>query len=124
MRDGAIVVMPTQKSFDAMKRKVPKLRSEGTSVDILDRESLRAREPALGEAVAGAIRFGRDARCTDPFEFGAALADYFKRLGGRTIATRATSIEAASAGWRIAYDGGSAHSSIWLLPQAFGRRRF
>lgn len=76
-------------------------RDAGISVKWLEQEALRTREPALGNAVLGAIEFPEVAHTVDPYELCLRLYQQFVALGGRFCQHQVQRIRPCNNGYQL-----------------------
>ncbi len=101
VRETAFHVSQKPESLEDAAAHIPTLRSYGFTVEVIDRETLLAAEPALGENLAGAIAIAGAYRCTNPGAYGAALAQRFRSASGTATHARATAIERNTDAWNV-----------------------
>ncbi len=104
VRESVLHVFRTEASLETASKLIPTLEREGFEAGIVDRDALRAMEPAIRNGVAGAISFPGSDRCTNPSGYGAALARHFRAQGGSVIRGTARALEPFGGGWIVRAD--------------------
>jgi D-amino-acid dehydrogenase len=107
-RSGYRALHRTQAALDQAAMVAEKLASEhGVRARVLDRAQLKAAEPGLTEAAAGAIHWLEPWTISEPGGLVAAYADLFARSGGTFIHGDAASlVPSAGGGWQVSTDCG------------------
>jgi glycine/D-amino acid oxidase-like deaminating enzyme len=95
-----------EKTLEHVATLQPLLAAEGFRTELLDREAVRAAEPALTGSVAGALAHPGSGRCSSPPQFGRRLAETFRTRSGGIITARADAIERAGNAWRVRTSAG------------------
>jgi len=99
---GAIAICKSQKMLETYERKAVGQRAHGFACETLSAGQVKELEPALQNSFAGGIYFADAARCIDPGEMGARLAEYVTRTGGQMVRHAATRLRAApGGGWHV-----------------------
>jgi D-amino-acid dehydrogenase len=102
-RSGYRALHRTQAAFDRAAMVAEKLASEhGVPARVISATELKAAEPGLTEAAAGAIHWLKPWTISEPGGLVAAYADLFTRSGGTFIhGDASTLVQAAGGGWRV-----------------------
>ena len=92
VRDGCLHVAYERATLEHAEALVATLEANGIAARIVDASSARAMEPNLSASVLGGVFYPNAARCTDPFEFGRALAGAFRAGGGTVVRAAAQAL--------------------------------
>lgn len=124
-RGGYLAVAREAAAFEAAARDAERMaRAYGLRMRLLEGAALRAAEPGLTGALAGAVQWQGAWSCADPGGLVAAYAALFERRGGRIVRSDATELARAGAGWRLG-EVEAAHCVVALGPwSATFLRRF
>ncbi|SEJ58287.1 D-amino acid dehydrogenase small subunit [Marinovum algicola] len=104
---GCLSLYATPAEFAADREALEMLDRFGFGYDVLDAETLRAREPALGPGLHKAVLMPDNRTLRDPHALVTRLAEVVKARGGRLVRAAVTGVErrgAAATGLRL--DGG------------------
>jgi D-amino-acid dehydrogenase len=81
-------------------------REHGLRVNVLDGAALRAREPAAGTELCGAIHWADPKSVSDPGALVKGYASLFERDGGSFFIGDATTLRASDRGWTVRTEHG------------------
>lgn len=81
---------------------IARARAEGLTVDLLDRDGVRARFPMLTQDMALGVHWRSAASLIDPGAYSARLAALFVRQGGTIVAADAQTLRDDRTGWSVA----------------------
>ncbi len=76
-------------------------RAYGLRVQVLNREALHEREPALGDGVRGGVHYPDSRQIRDPQALSLAYLALFRKQGGRFVQADAGSLRRAADGWCV-----------------------
>ena len=121
-RTGYRTVFRTHQAFDvAVKRAEMIAQQHGIRHTVQDRAVLAQAEPALRQALAGAVHWLDPWSVNDPGALVARYAALFQHTGGRFVHGDATSLRPHAGGWRVTTQDGpleARHAVVALGPWA------
>lgn len=100
-RTGWIEAFRTQKALEKAAAGTAAAAAHGLRFELLDGRTLRAREPALTEALVGAVHWLDPVAVRDPHALTMRYAALFKSRGGRVLAGDAATLTADETGWGL-----------------------
>jgi D-amino-acid dehydrogenase len=110
-KTGWIKLYRSAESFAKGVAEAERLRAFGLRIDVLDPIALKAREPDLAGAVAGAAHYLDTASIDDPSRLAQAYANLFTSRGGSFLAGDAHTLQQAPDGrWSIAAHDAHVHA--------------
>lgn len=83
--EGCLSLYKDDSEFRADREHIEVLERFGFRHEILDREAIRALEPALSAEIGKAVLFPENRSIADPYDLVVKLTDKFKALGGEVI---------------------------------------
>lgn len=104
---GWIEAFRTPKAFArAAEEADSAVREHGLRVAVLDGPALRAREPAVGAGIVGAIHWADPKSVRDPGALVKGYASLFERAGGRILLGDATTLRMSDRAWGVRTEHG------------------
>ncbi|WP_116135827.1 NAD(P)/FAD-dependent oxidoreductase [Trinickia diaoshuihuensis] len=104
---GWIEAFRTPNAFArAAKEAEQAVREHGLRASVLDGPALRAREPAVGVDIQGAIHWADPKSVRDPGALVKGYASLFERAGGRIFTGDATTLRASDDAWSVRAEQG------------------
>lgn len=100
-KDGWIELIQSPSARAEAQARVDAARQHGVTGEMLGREALLAREPALTRHVQGAVHWTDPWTVVDPGALVKAHADAFVRLGGRLLSGDAATLGHDGDGWHV-----------------------
>lgn len=100
-RTGWIEAFRTPAAFEKASAGTAAAAAHGLRFDLLDGPALRAREPAVTEALIGAIHWLDPVAVRDPYALTMRYAELFTSRGGRVVRGDAGTLAATGAGWSL-----------------------
>jgi D-amino-acid dehydrogenase len=76
-------------------------KAHGVKADILDAEAIEALEPAVSRNYRVGVFMPEQAAVTEPFLYATAIAEAFRRRGGKFVRDRVVQLAPQQDGWRI-----------------------
>ena len=112
-RIGWLKLFRSEASLAKAAREAERARQYGVPSEILDSQSILAREPNLTGDFAGAIHFPTPGFVADPGALAKAYAALFVRKGGRFAVADARTLTQEAGGWRV--NGAAAREVVVAL---------
>lgn len=109
--DGYIHAFRDRRRFAAMDLHRKMAEAHGVRVEVLDRDRLRALEPALSPEFEVGVLFPDGGFVTEPVALTRAFADAFRALGGEHVRERVTGFDMTDAGPRAVLTGDGRHEA-------------
>ncbi len=98
---GWIKVFRTEASRAEALELAARSRDYGLRVNVLSRDALCEREPALGDGVTGGVHYPDSRQLRDPQALSLAYLDLFRRRGGSFVPGDARSLRREGARWMV-----------------------
>jgi D-amino-acid dehydrogenase len=112
VRRGWIELFKSGRSFAKGSAEAADLKRFGLAFEVLDREALREREPALGDGLVGGVHWIDPVSVSDPGALTKAYAALFERRGGTIAIGDAGSLRQAGPRlWTVMTEAGEAAAS-------------
>ena len=104
---GWIKVFRSQKVLEEEVRDAEEVKRDfGVNFDALDAKAVAEREPHVKAELVGGVHWTDPASVSDPHGLTLAYVSLFERLGGRTVAGDAKTLEETAGGWRVQTEAG------------------